>query len=253
MSYQTVKSVKKAIAILELLTTQSIEKKEMTLSEISKETGILPVTARNLLRTLEECGYASRVGHGLYREGDRCFKLFRNEGVFKKLQEVAAPIIKERVDDLGESILLVSIINNKRVELFRCQAPDDDMKSPQWKANALFYRMRTTRAVLAWFSDQQLESFVEANGLPTLDEWPECNGSMEGMKKELSNIRKRGGCCDEHGEYIAISIPILTSGNEVVASIGCYAQKSRTDKVREAGICVMLKECAELIQEKMRS
>ena len=54
MAYQTVKSVKKALSILELLVEQSLDNKYLTLADISQSTGILPVTAHNLLRTLED-------------------------------------------------------------------------------------------------------------------------------------------------------------------------------------------------------
>lgn len=251
MGYQTVKSVSKAIAILELLTSQTITRKTLTLSEVAKATGILPATARNLLRTLEECGYAHRVKHGRYREGERCLKLFRMEGILRKLGDAAEPVIRQTVADIDESLLLVSLIKNKRVELLRCQAPHDTMVAPQWQANANYYRMRTTRAILAWLSSSQLEAFVEENGLPSKEDWPECENAREPLTEELASIRQRGGCCDEHGQYCAIAVPILTAGNEVVASLGCYSLQSRTDKPRAEGLFKMLQDCAIDIQEKM--
>jgi len=249
MGYQTVKSVIKAMAILELLTDQNIGNRVLTLTEIAKATGQLPVTVRNLLRTLEECGYVCRVGHGRYEEGAKCCKLFRSEGIFRKLREVAAPIIEQTAHDLSESILLAAIVNGKRVELLRCQAPDDLLEEPQWQANANFYQMRTTQVILAWFSQEQLNAFVAENGLPTQEDWPECKNSLEGLKTELRKIRRAGGCLAQHNCLAAIAVPILTRGNEVVASLGCYAPLSRTDKPRAAGILKMLHDCALQIQD----
>lgn len=253
MGYGTVKSVVKAMAILELLTAQTIDDTPLALAEVAKRTGILPVTARNLLRTLEECGYASRVGHGKYREGERCLKLFKAEGVLHKLKEVAKPLIDRMVFELGESLLLVSVIHNRRVELVRSKTLDDPLENPQWSANALCYQMRTTRAILAWFSKAQLEAFVEVNGLPAPEDWPECGNNLEKLKIELKKIRTAGGCCDEHGGYMAIAIPIMTVTNEVVASLGCYSQISRTDHVRAAGIFKLLQDCAAVIQKQMEN
>lgn len=251
MGYQTVQSVEKALAILELLTSQTLENNALSLSQISKATGILPVTARNLLRTLENCGYATRVSHGQYREGERCTRLFRVEGVLRKLREVAEPIIKTTTHDLGESLLLVTLIRNKRVELLRCQAEDDRLVDPQWSANEQCYQMRTTRTILAWLTDQQLDAFIEVNGLPSRNDWPECEQSRDVLKRELKKIRAQGGCADEHGNYAALAVPILTTGNEAVASLGCYAPLSRTDKPRTAGIFKMLHDCAQFIQNRM--
>lgn len=251
MGSQTVKSVEKALAIVECLTSQTLENTTLTLAEISQATGILPVTARNLLRTLEACGYASRVRHGHYREGDRCTRLFRAEGVLRKLREVAEPIMRNTVSDLGESLLLVSLIRNKRVELLRCQARDDRLVAPQWSANENCYQMRTTRTILAWLTDKQLQSFIEANDMPSLEDWPECKNTMDQLKKELKKIRSNGGCADVHGPYAAIAVPILTTGNEVIASLGCYVPIARADKPRTAGIFKMLHDCAQFIQNRM--
>ncbi len=251
MGYQTVKSVEKAFAILELLTGQALDDRVLTLSEIASATGLLPVTARNLLRTLEECGYVNRVAHGRYREGEKCFRLFRTEGVLRRLREVAEPVIRQTSAELGESLLLVTLIRNKRVELLRCQAPDDPLVSPQWSANEDFYRMRTTRVILAWLSPSQLESFLDCHGLPSEAEWPECGGTVEGLQRTLSMIRSAGGCCEVHGANQALAVPVLTAGNEAVASLGCYAPLSRTDRARATGIFQMLHDCAALIQERI--
>jgi DNA-binding IclR family transcriptional regulator len=249
--FQPVKSVVKAFAILELLTSQTLENKTLTLAEISKATGILPVTARNLLRTLESCGYASRVSHGHYREGDRCTKLFRTEGVLRKLREISEPLMRQTTADLGESLLLVTMIRNKRVELLRCQATDDALVDPKWAANEKAYQMRTTRAILAWLTDKQLDDYIQTNGLPTQDDWPECEQSRSKLTAELKKIRLHGGCCDIHGHYTAMAVPIMTTGNEAIASLGCYVPTERTDKPRTAGIFKMLHDCASLIQERM--
>ncbi len=251
MAYQTVKSVKKALSILELLVEQSLDNKYLTLSDISKSTGILPVTAHNLLRTLEECGYVRRSGHGRYEEGERCRLLFRSEGIYRHLREIAEPVIRHTVDELGESVLLTAIRQGRRTELLRCQTSDDRLVNPEWGANADFYSMRTTRAILAWFSKDQLDSFLNTNGLPTEAEWPECGETRTGLEKELKKIRSAGGCSDHHGSYFAMAVPVFTESHEVVASLGCYAPLSRTDKPRATGIMTMLHGCAARIRENM--
>jgi DNA-binding IclR family transcriptional regulator len=171
--------------------------------------------------------------------------------VLRKLREVAEPVIRKTVNDLGESLLLVSIVRNKRVELLRCQAADDPLIDPQWSANENYYQMRTTRTILAWFTDEQLDDFIQTNGMPSIADWPECENSIVRLKHELSKIRSAGGCSDAHGSSAAIAVPILTTGNEIIASLGCYAPLTRTDKPRAAGIFKMLHDFATLIQERM--
>lgn len=251
MGYSSVKSVKKAFSILELLTGPAASDRGLTLAEISRTTGLLPVTARNLLKTMEECGYVRRIGHGKYREGDKCARLFQLEGVLQRLKEVADPLVRQMVQELGESVLLVSIIHNRRVELLRVQGPQDHMIDPQWYANEKFYQMRTTRAVLAWLNDEQLTSFLSAHGLPTTEDWPECGKTTAGLNKQLATIRKEGGCHDIHGGQYALAVPILTASNQVAGSLGCYASCLRTDLPRATGIFQMLHDCASKIQTEM--
>ncbi len=251
MGYQTVKSVIKALALLELLMDRTLENKSLALGDAARSLGIPSATARSLLRTLEECGYVRRSGHGQYEEGERCYRVFHVGGILRKLREIATPVIEQASRELGESLLLTSVINGKRVELLRLQASDDRLVNPQWHAEAEFYTMRTTRVMLAWFAPEQLAFFVERNGLPTLQEWPECENSPEGMRRELRNIRRLGGICDQQGGYAAIAVPILSPGKEAIASIGCYAPLERTDKARAAGLFKLLQDCAAAIGEQL--
>ena len=251
MGYQTVKSVEKALAILELLRKLSAENKVLTLVEVEKNIGIIPQTARNLLRTLEHCGYVRRCGHGQYEEGGKAHNLFASGGILKKLREVASPIINQTMRDIGESLLLVTVVNGKRAELMRMKAPDDTLRDPVWTANAEFYRMRTTRTVLAWFTMEQLDFFIERNGLPSIEDWPECEHCLEGLKRELKRIRAAGGCNDRQGGLAAIAVPVFSPDDDIIASLGCYSPLSRTDKVRAAGIFKILQDCATSMRNRL--
>jgi len=251
LAYQTVKSVKKAMGILELLMEQTAENGVLTLSEIARATRLLPATARNLLRTLEECGYARRVGHGRYEEGERCNRLFRVEGVMKRLAELASPILGKAVEELGESLLLATLMRGRRVELLRCQAKDDRLVDPHWAANAHPWPMRTTRVLLAWSTEEQLGEFLGLNGYPPAAHWPECEGSPEELRRQLRKIRREGGCVDRQGGFMAIAVPILSGGVQIIGSLGCYAPVARTDKARAMGLFRMLHECALQVQGEL--
>ncbi|WFB34470.1 helix-turn-helix domain-containing protein [Kiritimatiellota bacterium B12222] len=256
MTFKPVKSVAKAIQILELLIKHSSENKVLTLSDVHASTGILPATAHNLLKTLEHCGYAQRRAHGQYSEGERCYTLLRTGGIIRKLKETSTPIIEQTVNDLNESLLLVSIVNGKRVELIRKLATDDTTKAPNWKADEHIYQMRTTRVILAWFSLEQLHFFIERAGLPSTKDWPECENSLKGLTRELELIRHKGGCNDNNthpSSFVAIAVPILSSTNEIIGSLGCYAPRSRTDMARATGIFQLMQDCANRIQTQLFS
>lgn len=247
MGYQTVKSVKKALAILELVNGNARQNRYVTLQEVAEATGILPVTARNLLRTLEECGYVKRSGHGRYEEGPRCFELLRSGGMQHKIPELARPVLERAAAETGEAFMLATLSNGRRVELIRVGA-DAEL---QHQANADLYRMRTARVVLAWYPAEQLDYFLEHYRLPTAEEWPETGGSREGLVRELESIRRNGGCNGVSGDMAALAVPLLTPSGEIIGSLGCYAPLSRMDLVRRTGIFKLLHDYADGIRKNL--
>ena len=247
MGYQTVESVKKALAILELVHEFAGQNRYVTLREVAEKTGILPVTARNLLRTLEECGYVLRSGHGRYECGPRSFELLRSGGMIQRVVPFARPILERAAAETGEAFMLVTLANGKRVELIRAGA-DSGMR---YQANEDLYRMRTARVILAWYPEEQLDYFLEHYRLPTPEEWPEAGGSREGLGRALKDIRRRGGCDDTTENMAALAVPLFTASDEILGSLGCYAPLERADLVRRTGIFKLLHDYADEIRSRL--
>lgn len=247
MGYQTVKSVKKALAILELVHEYAGSNRYVMLQEVAAKTGILPVTARNLLRTLEECGYVLRSGHGRYECGPRSFELLRSGGMIQRVIPLARPILERAAAETGEAFMLVTLANGKRVELIRVGA-DSGMR---YQANEELYLMRTARVILAWYPVEQLDYFLEHYRLPAPEEWPETGGTREGLNRVLKAIRRDGGCNETTANMAALAVPLLSTSDEILGSLGCYAPLERTDLVRRTGIYKLLHDYADEIRSQL--
>ncbi len=248
MAYQTVKSVKKALAILELVHEYAGKNRYVTLREVAERTGILPVTARNLLRTLEECGYVRRSAHGRYECGLRSFELLRSGGMMiQRVVPLARPILERAAAETGEAFMLVTLSNGKRVELIRAGA-DAGMRH---QANEELFRMRTARVILAWYSTEQLDYFLKHYRLPTAEEWPETGGTRDGLARILEAIRHNGGCNDTSGSMAALAVPLFTASDEILGSLGCYAPLERTDLVRRTGVFKLLHDYSDEIRSRL--
>ncbi|MDR0932995.1 MAG: helix-turn-helix domain-containing protein [Victivallales bacterium] len=250
--YQTVKSVKKAMTILESVTGRAMENKFATLQEIAREAGIPPATARSLLRTLEECGYIGRKAHGRYQEGPKCFQLFQTGNYLRKLPALARPLLEKAVENTGETFLLTALLHGRRIELLRLGVEERAGREMSFHANADLYQMRTTRVILAWYSPEEVDFFLERNGMPTVEDWPEAGGSREGLATALHDIRYYGGCSDRLELLTATAVPILSPNDEILGALGCYSPLTRTDVVRQAGIFAILRECAEAIRAALK-
>ena len=246
--YQKVKSVVRALTIMELLREKSLANEFVSPQEAAKAAGISAVSAYNILNTLAECGYAKHSGHGKYEEGGREVPPTQGPGIIARLRKAAEPLLNEAAASGKESFLLVTLNNGKRVELLRIGRIKNSRAAVS-EANSEPYAMRTVRAILAWLSPAQLDFFIRRNGLPPEEDWPEATESRAGLLRELKGIRERGGCCDTHLKrgMTATAVPILLPGDEVVGSLGCYSPLRNTDHIRQRGIFQLLQEMASRI------
>ena len=248
--YQKVKSLERALKILELLREKSIVNEYVSPQEAARAAGISSVGAYNILNTLVECGYVRHVARGKYEEGARGASLLQGLGIIPLLRERAKPYLEEASASGKESFLLVTLNDGKRVELLRI-GKIKNSRHAMLEANAEPYAMRTVRVILAWYKPAQLDFFVDRNGLPSREDWPEVNGTRSGLMRELRRIREDGGCCDIHPKrgMTATAVPVLLPGDEVVSSLGCYSPSKGTDFIRQKGIFRLLQEIASRIVE----
>ena len=243
--YQKVKSLVRALKIMELLREKSILNEYVSPQDAARAAGISTVSAYNILKTLEECGYVRHTGRGKYEEGGQGALPVLGSGIMPRLRELAKPLLDRAAASGNESFLLVTLNNGKRVELLRIGRIKNTSKAV-FQANAEPYAMRTVRAILAWYKPAQLDFFIRRNGLPSRDDWPEANETRSGLLRELQKIREQGGCCDIHLKrgLTATAVPILLPGDEVIGSLGCYSPMKSTDYIRQKGIFRLLQELA---------
>lgn len=243
--YQKVKSVERALKILDLLREKSIINEYVSPREAARAADVSPVTAYNILNTLADCGYVRHVGRGKYEEGTMGSLPVQARGLMPQIRAAAEPMLKQAAVSGKESFLLVTLNNGKRVELLRIGRIKNS-RSAVFEANSEPYAMRTVRVILAWYKPAQLDFFIRRNGLPTREDWPEANETRSGLLRELRKIREQGGCCDIHVKrgMTATAVPILLPGDEVVGSLGCYSPMKNTDFIRQKGVFRLLQEFA---------
>ncbi len=246
--YQKVKSVARALKIMELLRKKNIVNEFVSPREAADATGISAVSAYNILNTLVECGYARHSGRGKYEEGGREVLPTQGSGILPRLRAAAEPLLTEAAASGKESFLFVTLNNGKRVELLRIGRIKNS-RNAVCEANSEPYAMRTVRAILAWYNPAQLDFFIRRNGLPSKNDWPEASESRSGLLRELKRIHEQGGCCDIHLKrgMTATAVPVLLPGDEVIGSLGCYSPLRSTDRIRQRGIFQLLQEMAAKI------
>ena len=251
MAYQKVQSVIRALKIMELLREKSLRNEFVSPSEAAEAAGTSRITAYNILNTLAECGYVRHTARGRYEEGSRGSLLVLGTGITPLLREAARPLMEQAAAVGRESFVLATLHNARRVELLRI-GRIKNTRSATFEANEKLYSMRTTRVMLAWYKQHQLDYFIRHNGLPQIRDWQETNGTRNGLKTELARIRENGGCNDIHEsvKLAVVAVPVFF-GNEIIASLGCYSPVNQTSSERQKGIFWLLQDCAEKINQTL--
>ena len=138
--YQKVKSLVRALKIMELLREKSILNEYVSPQDAARVAGISTVSAYNILKTLEECGYVRHTGRGKYEEGGQGALPVLGSGIMPRLRELAKPLLDRAAASGNESFLLVTLNNGKRVELLRIGRIKNTSKAV-FQANAEPYAM----------------------------------------------------------------------------------------------------------------
>ncbi len=116
MKEQRVEAVERALSIIEAF---SIERKELTLAEIAKETGLYKSTILRLCGSLERYGYIVRTHTGIYRIGPSLWRLGSLYSRNFELSEAIRPQLKDLVYQTRETASYYVRELNERICLYR--------------------------------------------------------------------------------------------------------------------------------------
>ena len=221
--------IHRALNILEFLSQDP--QKEYFLSEISESLGLNKATCANIIRTLTDRGYIEheeqrkgyRLGHMAYRLTNSTF----NRGL-------DYAFAKEEVDRLrdiiNENVILSVVSNGKRILIHEAETDHELAVKTTYEQSP--YKASTGKVILAHYTSDQLDNFINRYGLPSESEW-EGVDSKEELVRRLEVIREAPVYVHTNSKHVAsVTVPIF-SKNKIVASLGVYLPDirfSQTDK-----------------------
>jgi DNA-binding IclR family transcriptional regulator len=115
MSDNSVKSVVKALNILDKLAFDDIERNGIGLVELAKKMDMLPNTLHNIIKSLVICGYADQNEQGKYIVGRR-FKEMETLGKLSYrgiVEKVFMPVMKTIKEKTEETVILAVLLTEK--------------------------------------------------------------------------------------------------------------------------------------------
>ena len=243
-----IKSVVNAFNALEYVVEQALRKREAALPEIASHLGLQKSTARNLLRTLEDCGYLRRTARGIYTPGKRCETLAQSSSGYAGLRDRALPVMSRLAEATGETFGLAVLFNGHRFRICGVVGGADVAVKAGVVDEAKAYGAITTRALLAFASPREQEAFIACNGLPSASEWPEASGDRDALTAQLREIRRAGICEFARDPIVAIAVPLMDSEGNLVAALGMFAPAFRSDEKRLAELRRLLLDGAAQIR-----
>ncbi|MEW6359113.1 MAG: helix-turn-helix domain-containing protein [Planctomycetota bacterium] len=242
-----IKTVVNAFRALEYVVEQDLRRSEATLPGIAAHLGLQKSTARNLLRTLENCGYLRRTARGIYTTGKRCETLAQGSRGYVGLREMALPVMNRLAAATGESFGLAVLLNGRRFLICRVIGGAEIAVKVEVVDEGKAYGAVTTRTLLAFASPEEQKRFIANHGLPSESEWPEASGGEEALCRELAEIRQRGTSEFARDSVAAIAVPLLDTDGNLVAVLGMYAPAFRSGDQRLSELRRLLLEGAAQI------
>ena len=119
MSERPIAAVERALSVLSAFRAAP----RLSLSELSKRTGLFKSTLLRILATLERNGYVMRLADGQYRVGGILFELCSGYVASFQLEEVMKPALARLVAATGESAAFYVRAGAKRQCVFRVDSP----------------------------------------------------------------------------------------------------------------------------------
>jgi DNA-binding IclR family transcriptional regulator len=236
-----VKPVHNAIRILEVLG----QEQGMGVTQISKLLQMPKSSVHDILSTLHNDGLVEKDGErNHYSLGLRLFELGNMARANLELRRIAIPSMRSLNADLDETVHL-TILDGWEVLYIECFESVKQLRTYSViGVRAPLHCTAVGKAILAFFTDKQVDQMIKAMGLPRFTK--NTITDRHRLDKEMIETRRLGYAVDdaEHEEGMrCIGAPIHNHEAAVMASISVSGPSQRMTPERD-------KEVGELVMSK---
>ena len=236
-----VKPVHNAIRILEILGHEQ----SMGVTQISKHLQMPKSSVHDILSTLHNDGLVEKdCERNHYSLGLRLFELGNMARANLELRRISIPFLRSLNEVLDETVHL-TILDGWQVLYVECFESAKQLRTYSViGVRAPLHCTAVGKAILAFFTDKQVDRMIKAMGLARFTE--NTITDRERLDREMNAIRQRGYAVDnaEHEEGVrCIGAPIHNHEAAVMASISVSGPSKRMTQERD-------EEVGELVMSK---
>ncbi len=215
-----VRSVEKA---LQILRSFSFKSPTLSMTELSKTTGLNKTTVLRILRTLQKHNFVKTVSEdGKFTVGVEVYKLgsvfFEN----LDLEKQARPHLTKLANELKNTIHLCVLDEDKALYLDKIESDEQTVRIMTSKkgGHALPYCTAVGKVLLAFQPEAKKESILANLELRRFTKNTITNTNA--LKKELNEIQKKGYALDleeREDDVVCIAAPVRNMNGDVIASV----------------------------------
>lgn len=215
-----VKSVEKA---LEILRSFSFNSPTLSLTQLSKATGLNKTTVLRLLRTLEKHGFVeASIKDGKYTIGVQIYKLgniFLNN---LDLEKKASPHLSWLANTLNKTVHLCILDEDKALYVDKIESDEQTVRIMTSKkgAHAPLHCTGVGKVLLAFQPHARRDSILSGAKLERYTKNTMTDTDV--LEKELDGIQKQGYALDleeREDDVVCIAAPVRNMNGDVIASI----------------------------------
>lgn len=214
---------------LALVAAFDSEHPTLTLTELSRRTGLALATTHRLARELEAWGALDRDATGRYGVGIRLWETGMLAPIHAQLREVALPTLLELRDEVQEGIQFAALVGIEAVYVERLPAHGSTSMRSRVGARLPLHATGVGKALLAFQDGAFVASVL---GHPLARHGPRTITSARRLRQELQTIR-RDGYATSAEEYRAgtcsVAVPVPAGNGSAATAVGVVAYELRDD------------------------
>ena len=246
-SAKQIESVDKALSILECFTDRV---PELTLKQLSEQTGLYKSRILRLCGTLMSHGFLIRSEGSQYRLGPKLMMLGKVYERSTSLISIARPILRELASITGESAKLFVIQGTRRVCLVREKGTNPLTYHIEEGESFELYAGAGGKVLLAYVSKEFRDQVLGETVLQRLT--PTTIVERSRLEEEFAAIRERG-YASSNGEIFTdvagMAAPVFDNENNICATVAIAGPRQRfTENRRREMLDFLLSSARRLSQ-----
>jgi len=242
-------AVERAMAVLRAFSHQH---PELTLTDVTRATGLHKATAFRLLATLCDGGLVMKNPiTSQYRLGFGILALAEIAKTSTGFVSQARPFMRRIRDELSETVYIAVRAGDERISLDQLEGLRDIRRVVAIGKPTPLYVGSTSRVLLAALPDEEIAAYLART--PLLPPFPGAEVDADMIWQAIAAIR-RDGYAETHnnriGEGASISAAVRGPGNEVLGALTVSIPMGRyTEEVRARTIAVVTAEAHDLSRQ----